>query len=122
MSRHFRTRDVLKLPANQAAIHPESSHAPRPAEHDDEPVRVLGGRAAHPTPVLLSTRISSCAEKLLEERAELTIVAKYQGPDRAKGNQCFVVTGCFPFLWFIGPWCAMHLFAFDALTSQLTGH
>ena len=44
---HFRTRDMLKPPDNEAGIQPESSHAPRPAEHgDDEPARVLGGRAA----------------------------------------------------------------------------
>ena len=85
---HFRTRDVLKPPDNEAGIQPESSHAPRPAEHgDDEPARVLGGRAAHSSPVLLSPRVSSGAEKLLEERAELTVVAQYQGPDRAKTNQ-----------------------------------
>ena len=88
MSRHFRTRDVLKPPDNEAGVLPERSHVPRPAEHgDDEPARVLGGCAAHPTPVLLSIRISSGAEKLLEECAELTVVAKHQGPDRAKGNQ-----------------------------------
>jgi hypothetical protein len=87
MSWHFRARDVLKPPDNEAGIQPESSHAPRPAEHgDNEPARILGGRAAHPSPVLLSTRVSSGAEKLLEERAELTVVAQYQGPDRAKAN------------------------------------
>ena len=49
----------------------KAAHVLRPAEHgDDEPARVPGGRAAHPTPVLLSTRISSGAEKLLEERAD----------------------------------------------------
>ena len=85
---HFRTRDVLKPPDNEAGIQPESSHAPRPAEHgDDEPARVLGGRAAHSSPVLLSPRVSGGAEKLLEERAELTVVAQYQGPDRAEANQ-----------------------------------
>jgi hypothetical protein len=36
--------------------------------------------------VLLNTRISSGAEKLLEERAELTVVAQYQGPDKAEAN------------------------------------
>ena len=87
VSWHFRTRDVLKPPNNEAGIQPESSHAPRPAEHgDDEPARILGGRAAHPSPVLLRTRVSSGAEKLLEERAKLTVVAQYQGPDRAKAD------------------------------------
>jgi hypothetical protein len=71
-----------------AGIQPKGSHAPRPAEHgDDEPARVLGGRAAHPSTMLLSPRVSSGAEKLLEERAELTVVAQYQGPDRAETNQ-----------------------------------
>ena len=85
---HFRTRDVLKPPDNGAGIQPARSHAPRPAEHgDDGPARILGGRAAHPSPVLLSTRVSSGAEKLFEERDELTVVAQYQGPDRAEANQ-----------------------------------
>ena len=90
MSWHFCTRDVLKPPDNETGIQPESSHAPRPAEHGgDEPARILGGRAAHPSPVLLSTRVSSGAEKLLEERerAELTVVDQYQGPDRAEANK-----------------------------------
>ena len=37
--------------------------------------------------MLLSTRVSSGAKKLFEERAELTVVAQYQGPDRAEANQ-----------------------------------
>ena len=78
MSWHFRARDMLKPPDNEAGIQPKSCHVPRSAEHgNDEPMRILGGRAAHPSPVLLSTRISSGAEELLDERAELTVVTQY---------------------------------------------
>ena len=41
----------------------------------------------HPSPVLLSTRISSGTEELLDERTEPTVVAQYQGLGRAKANQ-----------------------------------
>ena len=88
ISWHFRASDVLKPPDNEAGIRPKSSHAPRSAEHGDyEPTLILRGRATHPSPMLLSTRISSGAEELLDERAELTVVAQYQGLDRAKANQ-----------------------------------